>query len=675
LGEAVTVIVSPAAGVNIEKGFLYHRDGNMTEFLDSIPLSRSKTGFIAVIPGEDVREEGISYYVQVENSGIFEADPPDAPDSLFYQIVKSPENIVSIPLPNEGTGYLEGSEILVNVILPPGASFTAGTLYFRRGGDIIYQNVPLQMGDLQPFGTIPNTMATASGLDYWVEVHTLTTILTDPLNQPGLFPNTLRITVTNLEEQYVHPGGRYRMMSIPLEMEGTITGAFTDDIGGPDLTRWRMFAYQSGQMSYVEVPNDSISNTQLGLAYWLITQSSHRLDTGPVRGLSAPTEGYYHRILKPGWNMVGNPFPFSVAWDSCYLDSIKVGESDSIPAEPPIGWGRNGGYQYDLSILEPFEGYWIKNLNSAEITLKIPPQASMPSTRTDSCSSMTTIAENSSMDGGWQIEIRMSSGDLIDVGNRLVVLPGAVDTWDRHDRSKPPMQPGKSIALYFPHFSWEDHADIYSTDIRGDYNPLALHRLGLELNSEDLWGHLWRFDLVKNYTEENAGDEIFLDFIGLEDIPSDAEIYLIDQSLKHLVDLTTQTRYSFFERKKPPIKDEKLSRFVFVVGSKSFMLEQQDQWPSLPATTFLWQNFPNPFNPSTIIRYEVADHSTISLKIFDTTGALVKTVSHGSRGPGRYETCWFGKNSRGQTVASGLYYYRLESSTGYQSTRKMLFLK
>ena len=68
--------------------------------------------------------------------------------------------------------------------------------------------------------------------------------------------------------------------------------------------------------------------------------------------------------------------------------------------------------------------------------------------------------------------------------------------WDRHDVSAPPLAPGDAIAVYFPHTN-NGRFDPYSVDMRGSYSELGGDILST-VGEVDLWGHVWRFDIVKN---------------------------------------------------------------------------------------------------------------------------------------------------------------------------------
>jgi subtilase family serine protease len=88
----------------------------------------------------------------------------------------------------------------------------------------------------------------------------------------------------------------------------------------------------------------------------------------------------------------------------------------------------------------------------------------------------------------------------------------------------------------------------------------------------------------------------------------------------------------------------------------------------------LYQNFPNPFNPITKIRYQIAKSGPVTLRIYNVKGQLVKTLVSKPLLPGYYEAYWKGDNDRGNKVASGVYFYRLRAP-GYIKSRKMVLIK
>ncbi len=94
----------------------------------------------------------------------------------------------------------------------------------------------------------------------------------------------------------------------------------------------------------------------------------------------------------------------------------------------------------------------------------------------------------------------------------------------------------------------------------------------------------------------------------------------------------------------------------------------------MPETFRLLQNFPNPFNPETLIQYELDAAGTVSLRVYDVLGREVAVLVSEQKPAGMYVTRWDGRNSRGVPVPSGMYLYRLEVD-GVAAVRTMLLLR
>lgn len=99
----------------------------------------------------------------------------------------------------------------------------------------------------------------------------------------------------------------------------------------------------------------------------------------------------------------------------------------------------------------------------------------------------------------------------------------------------------------------------------------------------------------------------------------------------------------------------------------------------LPASFALDQNYPNPFNPTTEIRYALPTASFVTIKVYTLLGQEVTALMSGDQVAGYHLARWDGRNTRGEFVGSGMYFYRLEAKTdngsAFISTKKMLFIK
>ena len=112
---------------------------------------------------------------------------------------------------------------------------------------------------------------------------------------------------------------------------------------------------------------------------------------------------------------------------------------------------------------------------------------------------------------------------------------------------------------------------------------------------------------------------------------------------------------------------------------------QKFKWSDIPVTAIenstnyptkfkLYKNYPNPFNPTTIIKYDLAKNTTVTLEIYDFLGRKVRTLLNKKQSAGSYEVSWDGKNDQGIKVASGIYFYTLRAGK-YVKTNRMILLK
>lgn len=121
----------------------------------------------------------------------------------------------------------------------------------------------------------------------------------------------------------------------------------------------------------------------------------------------------------------------------------------------------------------------------------------------------------------------------------------------------------------------------------------------------------------------------------------------------------------------PPMKVGTKRDYIFVAVGR---YEKDDEEETPKAHFSLDANFPNPFNPTTTIRYSLAKPVHVELRIFDVRGALVRTLVSGLQTAGEKTANWNGLSDTGQRVSSGVYFYQLKTSE-FSSTRKMILLR
>jgi len=158
------------------------------------------------------------------------------------------------------------------------------------------------------------------------------------------------------------------------------------------------------------------------------------------------------------------------------------------------------------------------------------------------------------------------------------------------------------------------------------------------------------FDIARNGT---------LDFLGgAENLPGNlTDIYLWNMHAPYNPNKIMNPMWQFN------------ARHNGVFGDYDSIIAVRQISSHIPTGFSLSQNFPNPFNPNTIVKFQIASYSLARLSIFDILGRQVATLVNETLKPGEYQVIWDGSNN-----ASGLYFYRLRAGS-YSETRKMVLLK
>ena len=129
-------------------------------------------------------------------------------------------------------------------------------------------------------------------------------------------------------------------------------------------------------------------------------------------------------------------------------------------------------------------------------------------------------------------------------------------------------------------------------------------------------------------------------------------------------------------------KDDKSVSTTFKVEGKDTDLGNidintlgvEDEVIIAPTETTLKGNYPNPFNPVTTVAFDMAKDGMVKVEIFNVKGQKVKTLVNDYRMAGRYTVNWNGVDEVGNSVSSGIYFYRMQTK-GFSSSKKMLLLK
>jgi FlgD Ig-like domain len=644
LGEPIVVESVPLEGVRVERMTLHFKSGNML-FFDTVAMTENVRAFIGVIPGVSVMEGALEYYVEAENSGFIVLDP-DEGDRRPYRIdISSPQHYQLSAVPrNPGMTWRVGEAIDFMLTLGRGTVMDHGTLWYKAGGDTIWNSTDiLEMSFTGIAATIPGASVGPTGVQYWSEITTLTTRMTDPNDDPERNPNEIRVSIDNLVEPATHSGERYRLFSAPYSPPaGSGLGTMLsdqDEFGAYEPAKWRAFRYVPGLGANVELPSATGSEFDVapGRAFWLISRAEHQVNTAPLAGVSTKLTDSFLLTLEPGWNAIGNPYAFSIPWDAVRRDTAL---GDPVAFDP----ARNDYSEETPLTLEPFIGYFVENTASEPRNMLIP---SDPRGKPRAPAAAAVAAARSSEPAyGWRLEAHGAGG--ADVGNRVGVAADAAVERDPLDAGEPPPPPDSRVRLAIANREWREAPGLYRRDLRPPGE-----------------GNAWPLEIVSR--EAGVPVEIVIRAEG--EAPADQRLRLVDVEQRTTIEPAFGADRTF--RHTILSLGAKPYRLTLVAGSTEFV-DREGASTGLPDRITLDPAAPNPARGALRLRFGVPREAPVKLEVFDVAGQRVSTLVDSAMPPGYHSVVWQGVRDGGERVSSGMYYFRLATGTETRVVRAVM---
>ncbi len=423
------------------------------------------------------------------------------------------------------------------------------------------------------------------------------------------------------------PQEEYKLISIPYSFADSSVQTLFKNLGEPNQYVWRMFGrWNDRKKEYEEFPKD-FKTIRRGEGYWLITKQPTTIDFGTttIQG----SEDDFEIVLAPGYNLIGNPFPYRVSW---YNSKREAGIENVI-------WKFNKAYDSTSFIMEPFTGYFIKNRDSTTKKIWINSEQVVAGSLSKENAFSSTL-----LDHEWKIRLKANTSHSKDENTFVGMLHGASEKFDDNDFSKPPVSPGEYVSVML-----KNGKEV----LAADYRPMSNE------------GDYWDFTLSSSV----ANEAVTLSFDTFGEIPQNFGLYLVDFVTERIFDVTTSLTQAVTMH-----KNESARNFRFVVGNRSFLEKSSSGIPIVPLQYLLEQNFPNPFNPSTSIKYSLSHSASVKLEIFNVLGQKVKTIVNSFQPIGEYIARWDGTDNFGRKAASGVYYYRIEANE-FTAIKKMTLIK
>jgi hypothetical protein len=413
----------------------------------------------------------------------------------------------------------------------------------------------------------------------------------------------------------------YRIIGLPGASGMLIGNLFS----GTQDKDWQVY-WDNGEVSnfLVEYNGSDMFQCVPGRAFWVLNKGTLQIN---LESNPAPLNNNSEVEIEvhPRWDLITNPFPQPIEW-------AKVQELNQITN--PI-WSYPGSWDDQNQILEPYVGYYFDNDTDPPLSvLRIPFDP-------------VTGALTKPITGdeyNWKVAISLQQNEITDKCCYLGVKENAKPGRDGNEFCRP-RSPRAVPEVYFYRPGWDKAYPSFANDVR----PLFK---GIEE---------WPFQVQTPSLSPST-----LSFSGMEDIPAQFSVFLINNSNTACINLREQDNYNF-----TPLTE--VSSFSVVVGKEYLVNERLKN--VIPKDFSLSQNFPNPFNPGTTIQFALPSRSRITIKIYNIMGQKVKTLIDGTMDAGRHQVSWNGKDDRGLKVSSGLYIYRMRTGEGKNLAGKMLLLK
>lgn len=363
----------------------------------------------------------------------------------------------------------------------------------------------------------------------------------------------------------------------------------------------------------------------VGLGFWYDNASDTPL---VINGTYDATRAYEITLTRgtSGWNLIGDPFPFSVAWESVKVryQGKTLALKDAIAAD----WIRPALYRYDTSsgytfqtppsaMLMPWEGHWVRILpNNADrpndqMVLIVPPLDSHEGTR--------AAGRVAASNDDWSVRLVANAKGVVDSNNVLGVNSRAADGYDKQDVETPPVL-DHFVDLSFVHRDWATNAGKYTSDVRCNIGT----------------GKSWDFEV----NTDMVNTDVTITWPDISSSPKKYSLVLEDTASGSRVFMRTRASYTYNSGSTP--------------GPRLFKVRVE---PVEGSRLVLTNVAVSRTKGSTVsISYAVSRDAQVEVRLRDTSNRVIRTVGGNStRAAGLNSVHWDGMRDDGSLVSSGLY--------------------
>lgn len=444
------------------------------------------------------------------------------------------------------------------------------------------------------------------------------------ISQPTYSNLDTSLTFPNYPDLSQYKSTDYKLVGIP----GAGNIPINAFLKGNPFSDWLAYLDNGSPKNYLVAYNNSgnfvFSN---GTGFWILKKGYLVIDT-TVENTPLNSNGQAEIPLHSGWNILTDPFTYPVKWDT-----IKAVNGISEPL-----YLFNGTFGIS-SALSPYSGYYFFNSDNL-ISLKIP--AILPAAFVQK---IGNVNPPNKLNLDWKLNIKLSSRNYTDslawIGTSSLVQ----SDFNRLDFHKP-RSIGSIPSVYFFNPDWNKAYPFFASSIKPEFD---------------------------NYSEWNLtvsskpGQILKLSLTGMDRIPDQFQVYLLNTNNNDQINLRKSNSYSFI----PAYEITSLKILIGTSDAINKNLKANKQSDNFS----LGNNFPDPFNNSTIIPVYLPERRNISLTVFNIVGQKIKTIINNMPIKGEHYYTWDGTDDEGNVVSSGIYFYRLLGVPDINLVKKMILLK
>lgn len=506
-------------------------------------------------------------------------------------VLNVPESIpLGAPLNISGSLLPVTQQPLLLTLTPPEGSALEVSLASDRNGNFSHTFIPTMSGSWQ-------VKVSWAGNAQYNAVAKARPVPVQPAEQvyaPGLYLLTVPVSLKNPD---------------PSVLFGLPTGF--------RIARWLPEANQYAILSRAELPNFAP-----GLGFWVDFRQAGQSVRARAEGSIVNQSASFSVTLKPGWNMVGNPFFKTIDWAAA---RVKVG-SETVALEEAArrGWTSSAAWVYRegnyLLVhgsafnaergIRPWEGFWIRAFVEAELVLNPVEVTAGVRTRT------RQVAP-----GGWSLALVATTEEAQDAFNYLGVTPEAANGDEIYRLESPPM-----LAPFVDLRFIQRDGRATTTDLRPALQPRTI----------------WEVEVLTDRPEQ----EVFLTWPDLSQAPVDVQLVLVDEESGRSVYMRTQSHYTFRTNAQ---------------GVRRLRILAEPRREIRPVPTGLKVEATR---GGATIAFDLPVSGKVTVEILTLGGRRVRTVAKDALKPqGRAILAWDGTDESGRPLPPGQYLCRVTVST------------